>query len=114
MGLTTSAGNDHHERICARGSTHMCVATMPDLTRRQGYPAPTSSAAKSRACHGVDVLQQYLSGKLIVGHTLLHGDAVQCLFIGGGELGAGGAVCADYPGAAISCDEYGHHLPDVV
>lgn len=49
MGLTTSAGNDHHERICARGSTHMCVATMPDLTRRQGYPAPILSAVKSRA-----------------------------------------------------------------
>lgn len=114
MGLTTSAGNDHHECICARGCTCICVATMPVLTRRQGYPAPISLAAKSRACHGVDVLQQYLSGKLIVGYTSLHGDAVQCLFIGGGELGAGGAVCADYPGVAISCGEHGHHLPDVV
>lgn len=114
MGLTTSAGNDHRECICARGCTCICVATIPALTMRQGYPAPTSSAAKSRACHGVDVLQQYLSSKLIVGYTSLHGDAVQCLFIGGSELGTGGAVCADYPGAAISCDEHGHHLLDVV
>ena len=79
-----------------------------------GYPAPTSSVAKSRACHGVDVFQQYLSSKLIVGYTLLYGYAVQCLFIGGSELGTGGAVCADCPGAAISCDVRGHHLPDVV
>lgn len=114
MGLTTSAGNDRRECICARGCTCICVVTMPALIRRQGYPAPISLAAKSRACHGVDVLQQYLSCKLIVGYTLLHGDAVQCLFIGGGELGAGGAVCAGYPGAAISCDVRGHHLPDVV
>ena len=27
MGLTTSAGNDRRECICARGSTRMCVAT---------------------------------------------------------------------------------------
>ena len=114
MGLTARAGNDSPQRICARGCTCICVATMPALTRRQGYPAPISLAAKLRACHGVDVLQQYLSGKLIVGYTLLYGDAVQCLFIGGGELGTGGAVCADYPGAAISCDVRGHHLPDVV
>ena len=114
MGLTASAGNDHCKGICARGSTCMCVVVIPALTRRQGYPAPTSSAAKSRACHGVDVLQQYLSSKLIVGYTSLHGNAVQCLFIGGGELGTGGAVCAGYPGAAISCDVRGHHLPDVV
>ena len=92
----------------------MCVVVIPALTRRQGYPAPTSSVAKSRACHGVDVFQQYLSSKLIVGYTLLYGYAVQCLFIGGGELGTGGAVCADCPGAAISCDVRGHHLPDVV
>ena len=76
MGLTTSAGNDSPQRICARGSTRMCVATMPALTWRQGYPAPILLAAKLRACHGVDVLKQYLSGKLIVGYTLLHGDAV--------------------------------------
>ena len=112
--LTASAGNDHRKGICARGSTRMCVAAIPALTRRQGYPAPTSSAAKSRACPGVDVFQQYLSGKLIVGYTSLHGNAVQCLFIGGGELGTGGAVCAGYPGAAISCDVRGYHLPDVV
>ena len=92
----------------------MCVVVIPALTRRQGYPAPTSSAAKARACHGVDVLQQYLSSKLIVGYTLLYGYAVQCLFIGSSELGTGGAVCAGYPGAAISCDVRGHHLPDVV
>lgn len=114
MGLTASAGNDLRKRICARGSTRMCVAAIPALTRRQGYPAPVSSAAKSRACHGVDVLQQYLSSKLIVGYTSLHGNAVQCLFIGGGELCTGGAVCADCPGAAISCDVRGYHLPDVV
>lgn len=76
MGLTARAGNDLPQRICARGCTCICVATMPALTRRQGYPAPTSSAAKSRACHGVDVLQQYLSSKFIVGYTSLHGDAV--------------------------------------
>lgn len=76
MGLTARAGNDSPQRICARGCTCICVATMPALTRRQGYPAPISLAAKSRACHGVDVFQQYLTSKLIVGYTSLHGDAV--------------------------------------
>ena len=56
MGLTASAGNDHRKGICACGSTCMCVVVIPALTRRQGYPAPVLSVAKSRACHGVDVL----------------------------------------------------------
>lgn len=98
MGLTTSAGNDHHECICARGSTRMCVATIPALTRRQGYPAPTSSAAKSRArimaecsytwTHLSESVEQAIvlifsdtSGLVPVGvfHRLSHRGAVSCL-----------------------------------
>lgn len=76
MGLTTSAGNDPR-RVYMRPWEHSHMrGHYTRFDHAAGLSRSTSSAAKSRACHGVDVLQQYLTSKLIVGYTSLHGDAV--------------------------------------